>query len=133
MSKAAEAIVRSFVERINAHDPEGLLALCSSDHVFIDSLGNTLTGYEALLHAWRGYFARFPDYRVEITTVFSTGHHVAAFGKASGTLAGASAASHSSWTIPAAWLAAIKDGRISSWQVYADNKPVYEILSRGIT
>ena len=133
MSDATEALVRSFVERINAHDPEGLLALCSSDHTFIDSLGNHLAGNQNLLHAWRGYFTLFPDYRIEITTLLNAGLYVAAFGTASGTLAGASDTSHSYWSIPAAWLATIKDGRVSTWQVYADNTPVYEIVSRAIT
>ena len=34
-----------------------------------------------------------------------------------------------SWRIPAAWRAVVRDGQIAEWQVYADNKPVYELLS----
>ena len=28
-----------------------------------------------------------------------------------------------------AWLAVVNNGKIQKWQVYADNKPVYDILS----
>ena len=31
---------------------------------------------------------------------------------------------------PAAWRAVIRDGRVVEWQVFADNKLVYEILGR---
>ena len=35
------------------------------------------------------------------------------------------------WRIPAAWRLKVKDGLVTEWQVYADNKPVYELLSTG--
>jgi hypothetical protein len=34
------------------------------------------------------------------------------------------------WRIPAAWKAVIRDGLMLEWRVFADNKPVYEILAR---
>lgn len=34
------------------------------------------------------------------------------------------------WRIPAAWRVVILHGSIVEWQVFADNKPVYEILAR---
>jgi len=34
------------------------------------------------------------------------------------------------WRTPAAWKAVIRDGRVLEWRVFADNKPVYEILAR---
>jgi len=34
-----------------------------------------------------------------------------------------------SWRIPAAWGATASNGRIAERQVYADNKPAYELLS----
>jgi hypothetical protein len=33
------------------------------------------------------------------------------------------------WRIPAAWLAVVNNGKIQRWQVFADNKPVYDILA----
>ena len=30
----------------------------------------------------------------------------------------------------AAWKAVMRDGKVMEWRVFADNKPVYEILAR---
>jgi hypothetical protein len=38
------------------------------------------------------------------------------------------AASKKAWHIPGAWRATVRNGRIAVWQVYADNKPIYELL-----
>jgi len=35
-----------------------------------------------------------------------------------------------SWRTPAAWKAVVRDGKVVEWRVFADNKPVYEILGR---
>jgi ketosteroid isomerase-like protein len=127
MTYSTEAIVtlQKFVGRINAHDPTGIIALCTSDHVFIDSLGSRLSGRERLEQAWAGYFSLFPDYRVEVESAVAQDALVLACGFASAT----HAASQKKWRIPAAWRAIVKHGQIAEWQVYADNKPVYELLS----
>jgi ketosteroid isomerase-like protein len=41
-------IVLSFLERINEHDVEGICALMTPDHVFVDGLGNKFSGVENL-------------------------------------------------------------------------------------
>ena len=111
--------------RINAHDPKGIVSLCTADHVFIDSLGFQLSGRERLEQAWAGYFSLFPDYRIDVEAAASQNAVVLACGFASAT----HAASKTSWRIPAAWRAVVRDGQIAEWQVYADNKPVYELLA----
>lgn len=58
-SISAEATVRKFLDRINAHDSQGVVALCTSDHIFVDSLGTELSGLSGLEQAWVGYFALF--------------------------------------------------------------------------
>ena len=122
---AAIAPLQKFVARINANDSSGIIALCTADHVFIDSLGSRLSGRERLEQAWSGYFALFPDYRIEVESVASQDMLAIACGFASAT----HAASQKRWRIPAAWRAIVRDGQIAEWQVYADNKPVYELLS----
>jgi ketosteroid isomerase-like protein len=122
----AEKAVREYVARINAHDASSIVALGTADHVFIDSLGSRLSGRTRLEQAWQGYFALFPDYRIEIHGMVSAGDLVLACGLAGGTHAPSGVA----WRIPAAWRAKVIDGRLAEWQVYADNKPVYEILSK---
>src|SRR5262245_59368181 len=124
-SPEAIATLNEFIGCINAHDPEGIVALCTADHLLIDSLGSQLSGRERLEQAWAGYFSLFPDYRIDVESAVSQNAVVLACGFASAT----HAASKKSWRIPAAWHAIVKDGRIAEWQVYADNKPVYELLS----
>jgi hypothetical protein len=47
-----------------------------------------------------------------------------AAGEAGGTIDG------ESWQTPAAWKAVIREGNVLEWRVFADNKPIYEILKR---
>jgi len=124
-SISVEATVRKFVDRINAHDSHGVVALCTPDHIFIDSLGTQLSGTARLEQAWTGYFALFPDYRIEIESLISAATLTLLSGWASAT----HSQSHRSWRIPAAWRAVVAQDLIAKWQVYADNKSVYEILS----
>jgi ketosteroid isomerase-like protein len=128
-STEAEATLHKFVARINAHDSNGIIALCTADHVFIDSLGSKLSGHEQLEDGWSGYFSLFPDYQIEVEAMVSRDTLVLACGFASAT----HAPSQTTWRIPAAWRARVEDERIAEWQVYADNKPVYELLSPRLT
>lgn len=42
-------VARKFVEKINAHDTEGLVSLMTADHVFIDSLGKKVERLQSRL------------------------------------------------------------------------------------
>ena len=121
----AVATLQEFVRRINAHDPKAIVSLCTDDHVFIDSLGAQMSGRERLEQGWTGYFSLFPDYRIDLETTIAQNVVVIACGFASAT----HAISKKSWRIPAAWRAIVRGGQIAKWQVYADNKPVYALLS----
>ena len=120
------APVREFIARVNAHDPRGLCLLCTPDHIFIDSLGARLSGRTQIEQAWIGYFSLFPDYRIEVEALASRDALVLLSGWASATYRGSGHA----WRIPCAWRAEVSGSLIAEWQVFADNKPVYEILSR---
>ncbi len=50
---------------------------------------------------------------------------VLAVGEAGGSIDGVA------WQTPAAWKALIREGKVMEWRVFADNKPVYEILRNG--
>jgi len=113
-----------FVTAINSHDVEALTALMTSDHVFVDSAGNRVYGATSLKVGWRGYFVMCPDYWIRTDHVMAEGDAVLAVGEAGGTIDGVS------WRTPAAWKAVIRDGKVVEWRVFADNKPVYEILAR---
>jgi ketosteroid isomerase-like protein len=119
-----EQIFRGFITSINEHDVAAITRLMTPDHVFVDSLGNKVEGSAAMEAGWRGYFAMCPDYRVRADHTLADGSVVLAAGEAGGTIDGVS------WRIPAAWKAVIRDGKVAEWRVFADNKPVYEILAR---
>jgi ketosteroid isomerase-like protein len=119
-----------FMDRINQHDADKLVELVTDDHEFVDSLGKTMRGRENVLNGWRGYFAFCPDYWVTHEEVFAQAKQVAVVGAAGGTIAaGGKLLVENKWMIPAAWLAVVNDGKIQKWQVFADNKPVYDILA----
>ena len=126
---APEASVREFIARINAHNVEGIVALCTAEHRFVDGAGRILSGHEQLRTAWSGYLQIFPDYRIEIESLAVAGMVVLAAGSASATAAQGTPRAQL-WRIPAAWRAEVRGGLIDLWQVYADNTRVFELLSR---
>ncbi len=129
--EAPEVAVREFDVRINRHDSAAIVGMCTVEHRFIDSLGSSLSGHAQLAQAWAGYFSLFPDYRIEIELLMVAGDVVLMSGWASARLAAQSSSSQvRSWRIPAAWRARVRGRLLSEWQVYADNKPVYDLLSR---
>lgn len=62
--------ILAFTDRINAHDVDGLAALMSDDHTFIDAHGNQVSGRERMTAGWHGYFEWFPDCSIPVTDVF---------------------------------------------------------------
>lgn len=127
----AETVLR-FLELINEHDADKLAAMLTEDHVFIDSLGESVRGKEKMRTAWRGYYAFCPDYWVTHEEIFQKGNSVAVIGAAGGTIASdGRLPPENKWRTPAAWFAVVEDGLLKEWRVYADNKPVYDILAKS--
>jgi len=128
-SAAPIDVVLAFMDRINAADVDGLCALMTEDHVFLDGLGNRMQGREAMRKGWMGYFRMFPDYRVSHAEIFAHGDVVASFGAAEATYAvNGKLAKENHWSVPAAWRAVVRDGLIAEWQAYADNQAARKIL-----
>jgi ketosteroid isomerase-like protein len=124
--------VLDFMDRINQRDADKLAEAMTEDHVFIDSLGQSVCGREKMRAAWRGYFGLCPDYRVAHDEILQGANMVAVFGTAGGTIAAAGTLpAENQWRTPAAWLAIVENGLVKEWRVYADNKPVYDILARS--
>jgi len=113
-----------FLSAINHHDIEALTALMTTDHLFVNSVGNRMHSATSMKVGWLGYFAMCPDYWIHTDDVMAKDDVVLAVGEAGGTIDGVS------WRTPAAWKAVIRDGKVMEWRVFADNKPVYEILAR---
>jgi ketosteroid isomerase-like protein len=115
-------ILKQWITAINGHDVSALTALMAADHMFVDSLGNRVNGAKSMEAGWRGYFVMCPDYWIRADHVMADGETLLLAGEAGGTIDG------QSWRTPAAWKAVVRDGRVAEWQVFADNKPVYDIL-----
>jgi ketosteroid isomerase-like protein len=122
---AAESAARRFVERINAHDLDGIVALLTADHRFVDSLGASFDGREMLQKGWAAYLRMVPDYRIDIERVFVDDHDVLLIGSASGTYSrDGSLSAADAWRTPGAWLARVRGRLVAEWRVYADNEPI---------
>jgi ketosteroid isomerase-like protein len=124
-------IVQDFAGAINEHNVDKMCSLMTDNHKFIDSQGNEAVGKETMRTGWIGYFQLFPDYKIEITDMFLSGDTVAAFGFASGTFQGQSDRKENYWHLPASWKAVVKNGKIDSWQVYADSKIPFDIVNKN--
>jgi len=125
-------VVLQFLEHINQHDADKLAELMTEDHVFIDSLGQSVRGRGKMRTGWESYFAFCPDYWVTHEEIFQHGKLVAVFGAAGGTIAtNGKLPAENKWRIPASWMAIVHDGLVKEWRVYADNKPVYDILAKS--
>jgi ketosteroid isomerase-like protein len=118
-----EEVFTLFVRAINRHDMQALTALLAPDHIFTDSVGRRVEGAVSMEAGWRAYFAMCPDYWIRTDNVMAQGSTVLAVGEAGGSIDGVP------WQTPAAWKAVIREGEVAEWRVFADNKPVYEILA----
>jgi ketosteroid isomerase-like protein len=122
-------VAQAFVDAINSHSVGAISEFISDDHVFVDSLGATVRGREAIRNAWISYFYLVPDFVIRHQYVFEAGDRVAIFGVAEGTCrVGPTLSPANHWAIPASWLISVRDGKVVRWEVYADNEPVRKIL-----
>ncbi len=120
-------LAENFVACINAHDVGGILKLCTADHVFIDSLGNSMP-VAMMRSGWQQYFRMVPDYRINIDEIIADEDVVVLIGSAGGTYVakGGALSAVNKWQTPAAFRARVRDEQISEWRVYCDNEPIRE-------
>jgi uncharacterized protein (TIGR02246 family) len=125
----AEVVVE-FMARINERDAGGMAELMADDHVFVDAAGARIESRDAVLEAWRGYFAFCPEYWVTPDEVLADGDMVAVFGSAGGVLAPAQGqAEGNQWSTPASWFASVHSAKIKEWRAYADQTPVWKAIN----
>jgi hypothetical protein len=143
-------VAMEFIKRINAGDVNALCDLMTEGHIFQDALGKRFIGRETMRQGWTNYLKMVADYQVHADEFFQTHERIAIFGTASGRYvgphgpgtkagngepvsanpAGAESAlgPNGFWEVPAAWLAAVQDGKIAEWRVYADNQPLRKLM-----
>ena len=113
-------VVSAFVAAINEEDLGAMRAAMTDDHTFTDALGRSFTGAEEMIAGWRQFFDAYPGYTIDFEVAFADEFRVALFGKASGMWKVEDPLRRETWTVPAAWLAEIENGKVKKWTVYCD-------------
>ena len=109
------ATVSRFNDFINARDIEGLSAMMTEDHTFIDAARRQVVGKLECIRAWQGFFAAFPDYRNDFENISTNEELVIIVGRSSCT--------DSRLDGPALWSAKVRGDHISEWRVFEDTPP----------
>ena len=126
-------VAKRFVERINAHDVDGLVALMTSGHTFVDSLGNRFTR-PSIEQGWWDYFGTVPDYWIRVECALSEGGVSILIGTAGGTYVskGGTLRPENRWETPAVWVARTRGQKVAEWRIYSDNEPIREKMRRAV-
>ena len=117
------ALTLKFNEHINNRDLDGLAALMTDDHAFVDTANHPIRGKVRCLEAWRGFFTSFPDYRNEFDRLVVEDNKVSVVGR--------SHCSDGRLNGPALWLARTSACKLAEWRVYEDTAPNRRMLGIG--
>jgi ketosteroid isomerase-like protein len=121
--------VLAFVDRINAHDVQGILELIADDYTFINSAGDRFHGQKFMQDTWQAQFEQHPDFQIEVERVIADDQAVAIFGKAVGTYSQhGEMYDENHWEVPAAYLGIARDGKMVHWQVFSDASIVFDVI-----
>ncbi len=113
-------VASAFVKAINNEDLPALRELMTEDHTFTDALGRSFSGAEKMTAGWRHFFDAYPGYSIRIGATFVDGCRVALFGEAGGKWKVDDRVLPATWSVRAAWLAEVQDGKLKKWSVYCD-------------
>ncbi|MGD0913741.1 MAG: nuclear transport factor 2 family protein [Terracidiphilus sp.] len=132
VTESSIIVAQQFVRDLNRQDVDGMAALMTEGHRFIDSLGNVVTGRAQMRAGWAGYFRMVPDYSIAVEEIYCDGPVVILLGTAQGTYsAGGEVRPENRWSTPVALRAYVEDGRIAEWRVYADNEPIRRLMGKA--
>ncbi len=109
----SKTTVSRFNGFINARDIEGLSAMMTDDHTFIDSAHQQVVGKIDCIHAWQEFFEAFPDYQNHFEHVSANAELVV--------ITGRSSCSDTRLDGPALWSAKVRNDHVSEWRVFEDN------------
>lgn len=116
-------LIRTYDERLNAHDVEGVLELCTDDVTLIWPI-DVFEGKAEMRGALEQLFRAFPDFKRENDTVFATGDHAALEFRASGTFEGGPFGGYEptgrGGSLHGAELVTVRDGALARIRVYYD-------------
>jgi len=113
-------VVVAFVAAINEENLANLRSLMTDDHTFTDALGRTFEGAETMIVGWKQFFDAYPGYTIQFDAALADDSRVALFGKASGLWKVEDPLRRETWSVPAAWLADVENGKVKRWAVFCD-------------
>ena len=127
--------ILSFIDRINAHDVDGIMELVSPEYEFVNSSGDHFRDRQFIRDTWTAQFHNHPDYRIRVEHVISDAECVGVFGWAEGTYApDGQMREEDHWEVPCAFLCMAKDGKVTYFESYSDASIVFDVMrsrSRG--
>jgi ketosteroid isomerase-like protein len=107
------SIVNAFNHCINNQDVEGLAALMSEDHTFIDRDGSSHGPKSHMVKGWKQFFEMFGLYKNTFNQIMADGDKVFVLGFAYW--------SEKEPYDPVIWTAKIENNLIAEWRVYEDS------------
>lgn len=132
MKTLAESVAHAFVRAINRQDVDALVDLMTTEHRFVDALGNVTEGRDKMRLAWTSYFQMVPDYTVAIEETYCDGPVVVMFGLAQGTYTkDGQLKPENRWSTPTAFRAFIDEEKVAEWRVYCDNEPIRQRIAKN--
>ena len=110
-------LVFDFVETINRGDTEKLASMMADAFTFTDIEGDICVVKSAaeMRKFWDDYINDFPDYRIEIERILSSGTDIAFIGKA----VNSHLPRYFEVNETLIWYARVQDGRISEWRIFS--------------
>jgi hypothetical protein len=101
-----------FNECINRRDLQGLSALMTEDHAFVDRDGSVHGPKQVMVEGWENFFKQFPEYRNIFNRIDSIENKVIILG-------------HAYWSDknpydPVIWEATIVTDLVQEWRIYDD-------------
>ena len=112
-------VALEFVEVINAGNSRALVELQTEDFTLIDMAGDVYQGKDG----WQDYFSAYPDYKIQVKHILTSGDGVAIIGKTTGSQLPPEIEEKET----VLWTAEIRDGLVAEWRLYSN---VDEIKSK---
>jgi len=106
------SIVQAFNQCINNQDIDGLSALMTENHRFIDRDGNSHGPKSFMVDGWKGFFQMFPKYKNTFNEIYAMDNQVFVLGFAYW--------SEKEPYDPVIWTAVIEHNLVDEWRVYVD-------------
>jgi len=121
--------ILKFLDRVNAHDVEGIMNLVSDEYEFVNSSGDHFRDRQFIRDTWRAQFENHPDYHIRADRVIADPDCVGVFGWAEGTYApDGELREEDHWEVPCAFLFIAKDGKVTYFESYSDTSIVFDVM-----